>query len=300
MTPIDHWLARIAKLKVDKAPGDPAPHKPLLLLVLFELAERGELPDRELPLTPELAFRFCSFWRIVAGRRSQNPDVRYPFHHLRSAGFWSCLTEERSPSTHRMETRYAALDPGFVAFARDPVAREQARRILIAKYFRPEERISLYTLLGMALPSDDEILADASFKSPEDAQKKGREVRFRLDVVAAYDYTCALTRYRLITIMAGSIVDAAHIHDFSKSKNNDRRNGLALCKNAHWQFDNGLWTLSDDFKVLVAKRRFAEHSPNQTPLSNYEGQKIHLPADTALWPAPSYLDWHRKNRFLGS
>ena len=76
--------------------------------------------------------------------------------------------------------------------------------------------------------------------------------------VAAYNYTCALTRYRLTTIAGGSIVDAAHIHQFSDSRNNDPRNGLALCKNAHWLFDNGLWTLTDDYKVIVAEGRFAE------------------------------------------
>jgi putative restriction endonuclease len=41
--------------------------------------------------------------------------------------------------------------------------------------------------------------------------------------VAAYNYTCALTRYRLTTIAGGSIVDAAHIHQFSDSRNNDPR-----------------------------------------------------------------------------
>ncbi len=44
------WLAKLAKLKVDKSHGDPAPHKPLLLLVVLELAEQGELPDEVLPL----------------------------------------------------------------------------------------------------------------------------------------------------------------------------------------------------------------------------------------------------------
>jgi putative restriction endonuclease len=81
--------------------------------------------------------------------------------------------------------------------------------------------------------------------SPDQVARQGREARFRLNIVAAYNYTCALTRYRLTTIAGGSIVDAAHIHQFSDSRNNDPRNGLALCKNAHWLFDNGLWTLTD-------------------------------------------------------
>ena len=87
----DQWLRKLTSLKVDKARGDPAPHKPLLLLVVLELAELGELPAEVLPLTPELAFRFCTYSSIVAHRRTQRPDIRFPFHHLKSDGVWSPL-----------------------------------------------------------------------------------------------------------------------------------------------------------------------------------------------------------------
>ena len=56
----DDWLGEVSKLKVDKASGDPAPHKPLLLLVVLELAEQGLLPPDELELMAELAFRFAT------------------------------------------------------------------------------------------------------------------------------------------------------------------------------------------------------------------------------------------------
>jgi putative restriction endonuclease len=80
MGTLDEWLGRLAKLKVDKARGDPAPHKPLLLLVVLEFAEQEPF-GALLPLTPELAFRFCTYWSIVAHRRTQAPDVRrLPFH----------------------------------------------------------------------------------------------------------------------------------------------------------------------------------------------------------------------------
>ena len=115
--------------------------------------------------------------------------------------------------------------------------------------------------------------------------------------MAAYDYTCALTRYRLTTIAGTSIVDAAHIHQFSDSRNNDLRNGLALCKNAHWLFDKGLWTISPDYRVIVATDRFAEDSPDQKGLRQYHGEKIRLPGDVDLWPSPIHLAWHQKHRF---
>lgn len=279
------WLAKLAKLKVDKARGDPAPHKPLLLLVVLELAEKDLLPRDVLPLTPELAFRFCTYWSIVAHRRTQRPDIRYPFFHLRSDGIWSILDEHANPTAERFQARYAVMPSDFVAFVTDPLSRDRARRLLIAKYFQPHERLGLYELVGMAVPTGDEIARDARYKSPEDAQKQGREARFRLNIVAAYNYTCALTRYRLTTITGASIVDAAHIHQFADSRNNDPRNGLALTKSAHWLFDNGLWTLSDDYRVVVACGTFAEAGPEQHLLARCNGQMIQLPGEKATWPS---------------
>jgi putative restriction endonuclease len=73
------WLAKFATLRIDRR-STPAPHKPLLLLVVIEQATQGLLPWKVLPLTPELAFRFFAHWSIVAHRRTQKPDVQYPFY----------------------------------------------------------------------------------------------------------------------------------------------------------------------------------------------------------------------------
>jgi putative restriction endonuclease len=119
-------------------------------------------------------------------------------------------------------------------------------------------------------------------------------------VVAAYRYTCALTGYRLTTLTGKSIVDAAHIHQFVDSRNNDVRNGLALCKNAHWLFDNGLWTLGDDYRVRVAQGAFAEAAAEPLRLAAYHGERILLPEDRVLWPDPVHLAWHRKKKYQGA
>jgi putative restriction endonuclease len=296
----DQWLAKLAKLKVDRASGDPAPHKPLLLLVVLELAEQGLLPHQELPLTPELAFRFNTYWSIVASRRKQRPDIRFPFFHLKSDGIWSPLGQGGQPATDRREARLAIMPSDLFHCTKDPAWRDQARRILIAAYFPPAERAGLYALTGLPVPTDDQIAKDAGYKSPDEAQKQGREGRFRIRVVDAYGYTCALTRYRLTTLTGKCIVDAAHIHQFADSRNNDPRNGLALCKNAHWLFDNGLWTLTDDYKVIVAEGEFAEAGSGQDLLAGYHGKKLLLPKDLALWPNPVHIAWHRKTKFQGA
>src|SRR5260370_39779004 len=97
----DYWLTKFSKLRVDRARGDPAPHKPLLLLVVCDLAETTNLSHDTLPLTPELAFRFYTYWSIVAGRRPQRPDVLLPFHHLLCDGVWSVLDAKGAPSPDR-------------------------------------------------------------------------------------------------------------------------------------------------------------------------------------------------------
>jgi putative restriction endonuclease len=299
MKSADYWLGKLSTLRVDRASGDPAPHKPLLLLVILDLAQEGLLPPKTLPLTPDLASRFMSYSTIVANRRPQRPDVRYPFHHLGNDGIWTPLDDEFERSDDRKHTRYVELPSDFIAFATDPACRDRARHLLIAKYFRPSEQIALYELIGLPVPSEIQIEQNAAYKSAEDAMLVGREAKFRIRVLASYDYTCALTGYRLATISGVSIVDAAHIHQFADSRNNDLGNGIALSKNAHWLFDKGLWTISDDYRVVVASNRFTESGKPDLLLGNYHGIRIRLPDDRSIWPSQVHIAWHRKKKFEG-
>jgi putative restriction endonuclease len=294
-----YWLKQISTLKVDRARGDPAPHKPLLLLVVFDLAEEGLLEQEVLALTGELAFRFCTYWTAVAARRKQRPDIRMPFHHLSSGGFWAALTEEGKPSPDRKLTAFAKLDSSFLECIHDRDFRSQARRLLVGKYFSGEEQVALCALLDIPVPSETQILRESAAVERAAAIEQGREARFRLTVIPAYNYTCALTGYRLLTVTSGSIVDAGHIHRFADSRNNDPRNGIALCKNAHWLFDMGLWTLGDDFRVRVASTKFSESGADALLLKSLEGRTIVLPSNPKLWPDPVHLAWHRMNRFQG-
>jgi putative restriction endonuclease len=298
MATAEAWLDRVTGLNPDRHTGDPAPHKPLLLLVVLDLARENGLTGGRLDLTAELVFRFSAYWPVVAHRRNRSPDVRLPFHHLQSDGFWTAYCEDGRPSPHRRVTSFVQFASEFDALLADPTWCEKARQALIAKHFRPEERLALYEAQGIQPPSEEETQQYANTPSSQ-ARERGREARFRINVVAAYGYTCALTGYRLMTLSAGTIVDAAHIHRFADSGNNELENGIALSKNAHWMFDNGLWTISDDFRVLVATGHFAEAGPDVLYLQRYHGCQLHLPADPQKRPGIQYVAWHRKNTFLG-
>ncbi len=142
----EKWLKALANLRVDRKKDNIAPHKPLLVLVLAELV-----------------FRFLAFWSVVAERRTQKPDISLPFYHLHSSGIWTPLDETGSPTTNRRRVAAARLDEDVLACLHDAGFRHQARRVLIATFFTsPGERAALYDLVGLSVPPDDIVKADAS------------------------------------------------------------------------------------------------------------------------------------------
>jgi len=294
-----YWLHKLANLRLSLSGGDPAPHKPLLLLVILEMAEKGEITSRNLRLSPDLAFRFSVFWSVVAHRRTRSPDVTLPFYHLGSSGMWQPLMADGSPSRDKRSTSMVRIDQSFLQCLAIPAFRDRARRLLIEteRYFRPVERPGLYTMLKIRPEARGVQERQEDHKGNVEA---GREARFRIDVVVlAYHHACALTGYRMVTLTSESIVDACHIHSFRDSRNNDPRNGLALSKNAHWQFDRGLWSLDNDYRVVINKEKFMEDGVPGQRLADFEGRRIFLPSDPKYWPERDYIDWHRKQHGFG-
>ena len=296
-----YWLHKLATLKVDRARGDPAPHKPLLLLVVLEMAERGEIISPELALSADLAFRFSAFNSVIVDRHRPPLSLRMPFHHLATSGIWQPLTTDSKASPDRKLTAKVRLDPAFLSCLRDGNFRDKAKRVLIKTppYFRAEERIALCAMLRLKPAAADKLKeGEPLYTAPVE---RGRDARFRIEVVVvAYKHTCALTGYRMTTLDMESIVDAAHIHEFSDSRNNDPRNGLALSKNAHWQFDRGLWSITNEYRVIVNPEKFIEEGIPGQKLADFEGHRLFLPSDPKYWPEPTHLVWHRRNKFTSS
>ncbi|TWU02715.1 HNH endonuclease [Stieleria varia] len=290
-------IKKLAKLRVDRSKGV-APHKPLLLLVMLELAKSGLLVTQELSLTPDIAFRFSVYWSIVAHRRTQPPDVRLPFHHTRSSKLWTTLKADGTESMHCDSTTTIRLSDEFFVALQSADFRQAAGYTLISNYFEHAEQVALYELTGIEPPEDSTVLDDLAITADKEARAEGRTARFRVDVVAAYCHTCALTGYRITTITGHSIVDAAHIHQFARSRNDDPQNGIALCKNAHWLFDLGLWSIDDDYRVIVSKDAFDEACPTQESLASMAGKQLILPRDERLWPMAKNLAWHRSKCFV--
>ena len=171
------WLNVLSDLKYDPARGI-APHKPLLLLLVCALAEEGKLAGAMLRRDGDLAFRFSSYWRIVAERRCTKPDVKLPFFHLRTEGVWKPLEPDGRPAEDRNRAVLAQLDPSFWLCLNDSSFRTLARRTLIAKYFKPNERAELYSLVGLEVPPEDLVAADATRFLESDVKEVKRDAKF--------------------------------------------------------------------------------------------------------------------------
>jgi len=163
----NYWLQKLATLRIDRARGNPAPHKPLLLLVIIEMMEKAEIRSTEVTLSPDIAFRFSVYWSAVAQRCKQRPDVRLPFHHISSSGIWQALTAQGEVSTDKKLTKMIRINQSFFECLSNEGFRDKARRVLIETepYFLPEERVALYSMLKMK-PSAPEIREDeAAYKA---------------------------------------------------------------------------------------------------------------------------------------
>lgn len=87
-------------------------------------------------------------------------------------------------------------------------------------------------------------------------------------------------------------LEAAHIHAKTNGGNFLPSNGILLSNDLHRAFDEGVWTLSDDLRVMV-------HDAVQDGLMvDFKGKELALPKENlAFKPYLGYVQWHREKRF---
>ena len=111
---------------------------------------------------------------------------------------------------------------------------------------------------------------------------------FRDFVMCGYEYKCAITGN---VIGYGSFynLEAAHIWPRSHQGLYMPSNGIALCRDMHWAFDKGLFTVDDTLKVLVHPDVQSEY------LQQYNHKQIFIPANQFFRPDINNLHYHQSN-----
>jgi putative restriction endonuclease len=126
------------------------------------------------------------------------------------------------------------------------------------------------------------------------ASRTIRDRAFRRIVLRAYDERCAVTGLKLINGGGRAEVNAAHIRPVEANGPDTVHNGIALSGTAHWMFDRGLISMSDDLQILISRqandhdgvRSFINRTGYATP-----------PTDLRSRPHPQFLAWHREHCF---
>lgn len=324
--PLDQYLQMFAQLK--RAPGSiwtgatlqRAPHKPILLLAVIDLVSRGVFTSPVLSVTDDLVEAnelFNGYWRLVVpvGHTS---SIAFPFSRMHNEPFWTLLAADggeldvqrlniTSVTQLRQHAIGARLDDELFEYMRDAESRGALRQVLLQSCFSPaaQKTIAEQIAINDQAYNYSQILYEKAHHSivqevveAEHYKPEARNQGFRRVVVSTYDHRCALCGLRIITPEGHTAVDAAHIKPWSISRNDDIRNGMALCKLCHWAFDRGVVGVSGDYHVVTSRQIGVD--PNVPGvLQTLAGRGILAPAEREVWPGQDFLGWHRREFRLG-
>lgn len=124
-------------------------------------------------------------------------------------------------------------------------------------------------------------------------EREFRDRAFRTQVQEAYDNRCAVTGLKLLNGGGRPEIEAAHIMPVKDRGPDAIQNGIALSRTAHWMFDRGLISITDELEIIRSERY---------PLGEAErlikpDWRIDQPSNPVLRPHPAFLQFHRENVF---
>ncbi len=284
---LDDLANRFRSVTVWKSGEERAPHKPLLMLYALGKFLAGERKIDFKTSADELKDLLESFG---PSRRAHRPE--YPFVRLSNDGLWELCGD------------------GHIDTRRDHSAKELAQRHVAGSFkgeilalldkYRDEIPALARTLVEANFPEtyQEEIL-DAVDIAPVDVPARNRDGRYRHSVLVAYGYQCAVCSFNLRLGNAPVGIEAAHIKWFQAGGPDTVDNGLALCSMHHKLFDRGVFTIDEQYALLVSD--LANGSLGcEIALDRFHGSPIRLPADPAQRPRLEFMYWHRREVFRGS
>ena len=285
-----------------------APHKPLLLLSVMDLIAQGEITTSFIEPALELLETFNTYFARIMPPGSTT-SMAYPFSRLSTDGFWERIpkagydakTQYNVSSMKRLREVYygARLDEDLFRLLCDPETRERLRAVLIETYFAPEVHPVLLEQGQVnyeAYEYSRLLVTDPEAGYREESKEKSGKVRdqgFRKAIVSLYRHRCALCGIRMLTPEGHTVVEAAHIVPWSRTRDDRPANGMALCRLCHWYFDEGLMGVGKKYEVLVSKRVQVEANLPGHVLSLDE-RRIVTPEREVFWPGQENLAVHRR------
>jgi hypothetical protein len=254
------------------------------------------------PYTDQITFLDDRSWLMAYSAKSGGIDV------AANVALFNCLEDQEPVLVLRQRTdKQSRFGSTYLLAGLGQIERYDAARDIFRLRGLHVEEVSRY-LYGESELTDDLIETAVRLEALEDwtatvqeeravyrVNRLTRDAAFRHIVLANYDYTCAVTGLRF---RRGARVEAEAAHIIGKEAlgPDDPRNGLALSRTAHWAFDQGIFTVTDDYEVRVHDRA-QEGDQRLAALFEADRKQILLPNESFYRPHPEALAWHREQRF---
>lgn len=283
------------KIRVWNRGNERAPHKPLLLLLALGRVQRGE-PRLVNFAAVESALR--NLLREFGPTRTHyHPE--YPFWRLKADGIWEVIfPTSLTRRTTNIERRKSNTDPtiasmrltagGFTIelderLRNDPALLQELALSVLNSHFPQSLHESLLTAVGVEL---------SNLRTPP----RGRDPQFRISVMRAYGFKCAVCAFdaQLDGVAIG--LEAAHVHWHSNQGPDVVENGLCLCVMHHKALDLGWFTIGRSRQILVSSRLHGGVSV-QGAVGAFHGKPLLDPLYGAPPVSEVHAAWHRGEVF---
>ena len=301
---LEQYLQRFRKIQDHNRV--PRWRKRCMLLAVIELAERGALPDNEIRYASPLLDAYRRYFAAIEGH-DEGAEAHDPFFYLKKERFWhlkprpgraSELDEMVRPTSERrvkQNVDHAALDTDLHLLLQEAEARGRLREAVCHRWSSGvRNRVTLVTA-GAKAARDRQ--ADSYRPQielpPSDVVSDGP---FRRAVLAAYDYRCAASGWRLIVPggapgpTAAPLIDVVRLMPRNEAGSDEERFGMALTPTWSRAFRAGLVAPGPDMTWRVAPI-FESRVPDNAPLLDLAGRDVIFTGDPKHRPARRALEW---------
>ena len=285
-------LQRFETLRQWGSGGERAPHKPLLVLYAIGKLLRGE--DRLISYADDIEENLKNLLREFGPRRDHyNPQ--FPFWRLQNDGIWEVSNADKigltpSGDAHITDLRNYNASGGFNETISEQLQNDSELTFEI-----------IQSLLDAHFPPSlhEDILQAVNIELPLQAfDTRTRTSNFRINVLRAYEYRCAVCGFDVKLGNTPIALDACHIKWQKADGPDEAVNGLALCVMHHKLFDRGAFTLSRQWQILVSDEAHGSVGLQEW-LKNFHGQTINFPQRQTYYPEMDFISWHVREVFQG-
>lgn len=317
MTTLEKYIKLFSssKLRVDRSHGNPAPHKPILLLSVLQSYCSGSIKNNKIYITPDLVSLFRINWNLLVSTNNVC-NFALPFYHLSSSRFWKLIPKQNftdikfSVSFSSLNSFYenAEIDADLYSLVIDKESNLTLQKFILEEYFSNTKEKFENSLVEQTKLLDNfgnEILNDNPVEYKNEVkrlieQKNEEEIFirggiFKREIPKIYNYTCCISGMNINATVNVSLIDACHIIPFSESYDDTITNGLALCPNLHRAFDRGLISIDDNYQVIVSSKNIFSEGNSNYGIRQFEGKTILLPENSKYYPSLENLANHRKS-----